>query len=126
MKTLSSSALPIAALVTALCSASCATVDQMTQGPVAFIQKSSSATTSKISKLSELAANTIRPAQVQVVEVREKDLKVLPTGQERALAFQNSSKRNFWFFNGPVDFQEPTLPEAGMEMDGSLLPPLAP
>lgn len=68
--------------------------------------------------------NTIRPPRVPVVEVREKDLKELPTGEERALAFENKRKRNFWFFSGPVDFKEPTLPSAGGEMDNSLLPPV--
>ncbi|MEX1114126.1 MAG: hypothetical protein WEB53_02680 [Akkermansiaceae bacterium] len=106
--------------------ASCATVGKLGQGSVAFVQKTSSSTTSKVSELSEIAVNKIRPAQVKVVEVREKDLKELPTGHERALAFQSSRKQNFWFFGGPVDFKEPMLPEAGTEMDGSLLPPKSP
>ncbi len=94
---------------------------------MAMVQKTSAATTSKIAELSELSMSKIRPAGVKVVEVREKDLKQVPTGQERALAYENSRKRGFWgFFSGPVDFKEPTLPEPGAEMDGSLLPPKAP
>lgn len=100
--------------------ASCATVSKVGQGSVAFVQK----TTSKVSELSEMAANKISPAGVKVVEVREKDLKPLPTGQEQALAFQNTRKRGFWSFMGPVNFKEPALPEAGGEMDSGLLPPM--
>ncbi|MEO5916533.1 MAG: hypothetical protein ABIS50_20015 [Luteolibacter sp.] len=105
---------------------SCATVSNVGKNSLAFVRKTSEATTSKVSELAELAADKIQPAGVKVVEVREKDLKKLPTGQEKALAYENSHKRGFWFFGGPVDFKEPTLPEAGGEMDGSLLPPKAP
>lgn len=112
---MSPTALVIAAIGSALGLVSCATVDKM-----------ASATTSKVAEFSDMAVNKIRPAQVKVVEVREKDLKELPTGHERALAFQSSRKRNFWFFGGPVDFKEPMLPEDGAEMDGSLLPPRSP
>lgn len=102
--------------------ASCSAVSKVGQNSAAFVQK----TTSKVSQLSEVAANTIRPAGVKVVEVREKDLKPQPTGREQALAFQNTRKRSFWSFRGPVDFKEPSLPEPGGEMDSSLLPPIAP
>ena len=61
--------------------------------------------------------------KVDVVEVREKDLEEMPLGHERALAFDREKKRGFWVFGGPVDFHEPDLPEAGSELDGSLLPP---
>ncbi|MES2440633.1 MAG: hypothetical protein V4584_16315 [Verrucomicrobiota bacterium] len=106
---------------------SCATVSKVGQGSVAFVKKTTTATTSKVSALSEMAVNKINPPGVKVVEVREKDLKKLPTGEERALAFENTRKRGFWAsFMGPVDFKEPTLPEPGGEMDGSLLPPKAP
>ena len=101
---------------------SCATVSKIGQGSMALVQKTSQATTAKVAQLAEI----VNPAGVKVVEVREKDLKPLPTGQERALAYQNTRKRNFWFFGGAVDFKEPMLPEPGGEMDGSLLPPVAP
>ncbi|MDP3849096.1 MAG: hypothetical protein Q8Q59_01230 [Luteolibacter sp.] len=104
----------------------------------ATVRKSTSAATAKISslakmpKLPDMAALADSPlgrimpgSGVKVVEVREKDLKPLPNGHERAIAYQNERKRGFWFF-GPVDFKEPTLPEAGSEMDGSLLPPRMP
>lgn len=69
-------------------------------------------------------SNSIRPAGVKVVEVREKDLKKLPTGQEQALAFETKRKRS-WFFGGPVDFKEPTLPASAAAADGSLLPAMS-
>jgi hypothetical protein len=101
---------------------SCATVSKIGQGSMALVQKTSEATTAKVAQLADI----VHPPGVKVVEVREKDLKPLPTGQERALAYQNTRKRGFWFFGGPVDFKEPTLPEPGGEMDGSLLPPKDP
>ncbi len=104
---------------------SCSSVSKIGAGSVALVKNTTSATTSKVSELSKMAVNKINPPRVNVVEVREKDLKKLPTGKERAMAYQNTRKRNFWFFNGPVDFQEPTLPETGGELDGSLLPPIA-
>ena len=105
---------------------SCATVSKVGKGSLAFVQNTTAATTAKVSQLSTMAIDKINPPGVKVVEVREKDLKKLPTGQERALAYENTRKRGFWFFSGPVDFKEPSLPEAGGEMDGSLLPPKAP
>lgn len=98
---------------------SCATVTKVGNGSLALMQK----TTAKVSNLTEMAVDKMNPPGVKVVEVREKDLKKLPSGQERALAFENTRKNRFWFFGGPVDFKEPTLPAPGGEMDGSLLPP---
>lgn len=120
MKSLTRALLPAASASFFLALASC--------GAVGKIGESSSglavATTSKLSQLTEMASHRIRPAGVKVVEVREKDLKKLPTGHDRALAFENNRKRSFWSsFSGPVDFQEPVLPDGGGEMDGSLLPP---
>lgn len=114
------------ALAAAFGVVSCATVSNMGKGSLAFVKNTTAATTSKVAQLSSMAVEKINPPVVKVVEVREKDLKKLPTGQERALAYQNTRKRGFWFFGGPVDFKEPSLPEAGGEMDGSLLPPKAP
>jgi hypothetical protein len=93
---------------------------------MAFVKKTTTATATKVSELSTMAVERIKPPGVKVVEVREKDLKPLPTGRERALAYENTRKRGFWFFGGPVDFKEPNLPDPGGEMDGSLLPPKAP
>jgi len=115
--------LPVSALMFA--STSCSSMSKFGASSVALVKNTTSATTSKVSELSAMALNKINPPGVKVVEVREKDLKKLLTGKERALAYQNTRKRSFWFFDGPVDFQEPTLPEPGGELDGSLLPPIA-
>jgi hypothetical protein len=81
----------------------------------------------KLPKFSDTALARLMPGSgVKVVEVREKELKELPTGQERVLAYRNERKNGFWIFGGPVDFKEPTLPEPGANMDGSLLPPRMP
>ena len=97
----------------------------------AAVKNATSATTAKISSmakmpdLSDTPIASILPGQrVKVVEVREKDLKELPTGKEKAIAYRRGG--GFWIFGGPVDFKEPTLPEPGSEMDGSLLPPRMP
>jgi len=122
-----SRAISLPVLAACLCLVSCATINKVGQSSMAMVQKTSAATTSKIAEISDLTMSKIRPAGVKVVEVREKDLKQIPTGQERALAYENSRKRGFWgLFSGPVDFKEPTLPQPGAEMDGSLLPPKTP
>src|SRR6478609_2976369 len=104
-------AIPFPAIIATLALASCATVSKIGEGSVSFVQKT---------------VNTINPRGVKVVEVREKDLKPRPTGKEQALAYENTRKRGFWSFLGPVDFKEPTLPADGGELDGSLLPPKTP
>jgi hypothetical protein len=102
----------------------CASQRSEQKPPKTTVAKVASAQASKPSKFSYFSLARFLPGpRVQVVKVREKDLKPLPSGHERALAFENQHKRGFWFFGGPVDFVEPTLPEPGGEMDGSLLPP---
>lgn len=98
----------------------------------ATMKKTTAATAAKVSSyaklpdLSDTRIARILPGQrVKVVEVREKDLKELPTGKEKAIAYRNGNS-GFWIFGGPVDFKEPSLPEPGNEMDGSLLPPRMP
>ncbi len=98
---------------------SCAAVSKVGENSAELVKNA----TTQVSKFSVAAIDKIRPAQIKVVEVREKDLKEQPTGEEQALAFEKKRKRSFWFFDGPVDFKEPILPEAGGEMDGGLLPP---
>ena len=78
----------------------------------------------KFPKIPEISMPDFMPGdRVKVVEVREKDLRELPTGREKALAYNQERKRGFWIFGGPVDFKEPDLPVPGSESDGSLLPP---
>ncbi len=58
----------------------------------------------------------------KVVEVHEKDLKKLPLGSERALAFQQSGGIGWWPL-GDVKSEPAALPEPGSDVDPSLLPP---
>jgi hypothetical protein len=105
------------------------TARKKTAAPASKLQTAQTAQTSKHAKfpffsLSNPLPKLLPGPRLQVVKVREKDLKELPSGHERALAFER--KRGFWLFGGPVDFKEPTLPEPGSAMDGSLLPPRIP
>lgn len=82
------------------------------------VKSTASSTTNSIKHFS---LSDLRPNKVDVVEVREKDLRDLPLGKERALAFEQKQKRTFWSY---IKFQEPDLPVFGPEdFDGSLLPP---
>jgi len=72
------------------------------------------------------AVSDLFPSRVPVVKARTKDLKELPLGHERALAFEKQRKFGFWALGGTADFVQPKLPEPGSEMDGSLLPPKEP
>jgi hypothetical protein len=109
-------------IMTAAALASCAAVKNVTSATTAKISSSFS----KLPDLADMPIARILPSQrVKVVEVREKDLKELPTGKEKAVAFR-SGRSGFWIFGGPIDFKEPTLPEPGSDLDGSLLPPRIP
>ncbi len=100
----------------ALSFVSCAQVNQIKTATVGGFSKVSEVSKSSIAKL--------MPARIPVVEVREKDLKPLPTGQEQAVAFEKSKRNRFWdMFSGPVDFEEPVLPADVGALDGDLLPP---
>ena len=111
MKAPSLACLPLPLLALPMLLTSCGTMKMV-----------SSAKDKTAAKMSQLA-NNLMPAKVPIVEVNEKGLKEMPTGEERALAYENKRKRSFWFFDGPIDFKEPTLPTSAGEMDGSLLPP---
>lgn len=63
---------------------------------------------------------------LKIVEPREDALAEMPSGHARALAYRNEKRQGFWWFGGPVDFEEPALPAAGIELDGGLLPPKNP
>lgn len=61
--------------------------------------------------------------KVAIVKARQEDMKSMPLGKERALAFDQERKRSLWSFTLP-QFVEPSLPAANEnEADGSLLPP---
>lgn len=92
--------------------ASCASMDAV---------KASAANATK--GLKQFSFSDLRPSGVEVVEVREKELKEMPLGKERALAFDQRRKRSFWSFALP-NFEEPVLPDVSNDgADGSLLPP---
>lgn len=92
-------------------------------GSVGFAKNSTAAVARKAAGL---GVSNLFPSRVKIVKARQKDLKELPLGRERALAFERQRKFGFWTFGGAVDFVQPDLPEPGAEMDGSLLPPRSP
>lgn len=86
-------------------------------GTMKAVKETASNTTQNIADFA-----LMRP-KVAVVEAREKDMKPMPLGKERALAFDQQRKRSFWSFALP-NFKEPTLPTVTDDQaDGSLLPP---
>jgi hypothetical protein len=102
----------------------------------AAVKNTTASATEKLSSMAKLPempslvdtpiARLLPAGGLKVVEVREKDLKDLPSGHERAIAYRNERKKGFWIFGGPVDFEEPVLPEDDSGIDGSLLPPRMP
>ena len=102
----------ITGLIASLFLVSCGTMDAV---------KSTTASATK--SVRQFSLSDLRLAKIDVVEVREKDLKEMPSGKDRALAFDRERKRSFWSFLGG-DFKEPSLPAIDDgEIDGSLLPP---
>lgn len=81
----------------------------------------------KVGKISDFSVAKLMPGanRPPIVEVRERELKEIPTGHERAVAFEKSRRHRFWIFGGPVDFVEPDLPAEGGVAEGTLLPSLA-
>lgn len=71
----------------------------------------------------EVDLTELKGSRAKVVTVRAKDLKEMPTGHDRALAYQQTRHGFFGLFGGPVDFKEPKLPNSGAAPDGTLLPP---
>ena len=102
---------------------SCATLKSAGNSSVAAMKTSASVAMNSVSGLPLVYR---LPGQgPKVVEVREKDLKEMPSGQELAKVHQKR-RSGFWIFGGPIDFEEPTLPQPGSDLDGSLLPPRMP
>lgn len=94
-------------------------------GTMKVVTAAKEKTSSGVTALADASWGRLTKPKVPIVEVREKDLKELPTGEEQALAFDNRKKRSFWgLFSGPVDYKEPTLPLNSGELDGTLLPPI--
>ncbi len=84
------------------------------------------AATEQVGKLSDFSVAKLMPGSNRppVVQVREKELKEIQTGHQRAMAFEKSRRNRFWIFGGPVDFVEPELPTDPGVVDGSLLLPV--
>lgn len=78
---------------------------------------------SKIGEASKSSFAKLMPSKIPVVEVREKELRELKTGDQQAVAFEKTRRQRFWIFGGPADFEEPDLPDTAGVMDGELLPP---
>ncbi len=79
-------------------------------------------------KVTQFSLADVMPAKVEVVEVRENDLKEMPLGKDRALAYQGTRevqqrRSSFFSFTMPADFKEPTLPDIGDDNIDLLLPP---
>jgi len=98
-------------------------IGDASRNSMAKIGDASRNSVAKIGDASRDSLAKLLPSRVPVVEVREKDLKEMPLGSERALAYERKKRGFFSFFTGPVDFEEPDLPDTETEMTGSLLPP---
>jgi hypothetical protein len=107
-------------VIAAFAFASCAQVSQLKTATVGGFSKMSSG----LASATDATMAKIMPPKIPVVEVREKDLKQVKTGQEQAVAFEKTRRNRFWgIFSGPVDFKEPALPSDNGMMEGDLLPP---
>lgn len=80
----------------------------------------------KVGKISDFSVAKLIPGSNRppIVQVRERELKEIPTGHERAVAFEKSRRNRFWIFGGPVNFVEPELPVDDGVAEGTLLPPV--
>lgn len=112
--------LPLCALSGTLVATSCSSLTTTADKVGEFSRDS----VAKVSESVSEGVSNLLPSRVPVVEVREKDLKEMPLGDERALAYRKQRERSFWFFSGPVDFEEPDLPDEGeLDLSTGLLPP---
>ena len=87
----------------------------------------SSSTSSEEKSIASKSIGTITglwPSRVPIAEVRSKDLKKMPSGTDRALAWDRSLNR--WVYM-PVNYKQPTLPDdQTFPIGNGLLPPLHP
>lgn len=110
----------------------CGPMQKVGNGTASVFKRSTASVTSGIAaipkpKIPDFSlANLLPGPKIKVVEVREKDLKEMPTGTELAKAHRNQGIADFWSFSGKLYFEEPDFPEPGADMDGGLLPPKMP
>lgn len=131
-------------------SGSIAAVKMVGSGSVAAVKKVGSGSVSMVKSASSATANGVAALipgeRIKVVEVREKDLRELPTGREQLARYDRENERKrgllasvnpfgkFPLFSGrggadnvPVPklpFKESDLPPDGVELDAGVLPPL--
>lgn len=83
-------------------------------------------------KKSVKSVSKLMPSRIPIATPRAGDLKKMPTGADRALAWERHLNRKRYAYYGPSwtppkGYKAPTLPdESGMPADGGLLPPLHP
>lgn len=127
-----------ACIVGALLS-SCGTVDTIKDGAVSGVSsvgsgfnkmgagfaRAGQTVGSGFGAVADAATSPFKPG-LPVVEAREEDLRKIPSGHEQALAYQKEQqrRRGWWIFGGPVDFEEPSLPDSPVNAEAGLLPPL--
>lgn len=114
---------PAFCAIVAVSLASCAQMGQLKTATAGGLSKVSGGF-AKAGDATKDSFAKLMPSRIPVVEVREKDLKEVQSGEQQALAFERTRRNRFWsMFSGPVDFQEPALPVDSGGMDGELLPP---
>ncbi|WP_200269157.1 hypothetical protein [Luteolibacter pohnpeiensis] len=79
-------------------------------------------TSAQVSKISNFSISGLLPGHIPVVEAREKDLVDLPSGKERALAYEQEKAQREMLLAGPINIKEPALPEGDDFVIGGLLP----
>lgn len=113
---------PICCVFAAFAFASCAQMSHVKDATTGGLSKVTGGM-SKIGEASKSSFAKLMPSKIPVVEVREKELRELKTGDQQAVAFEKTRRQRFWIFGGPADFEEPDLPDTAGVMDGELLPP---
>lgn len=89
------------------------------------LQSLSQTATTAASTLRQLSQQKRNPNELAVVDVREKDLKEMPLGKARALAFEKKQETKPLLTAAfPEKFEEPILPDvSNISLDAGLLPP---
>ena len=119
---------PLAILSASIFVASCGSMDSVktsTSNGIGKVRGSFNKVGTDIgSGFNKVADLTMSPfkSDIPIVEARPDALKKLPSGEDKALAYQRNNR--FWNFLGPIDFKEPSLPDEPGSMDGGLLPPI--
>lgn len=108
---------------------SCATMKSVSSATTSGVGKMGEAVGSGFGKLADAATSPFKPG-IPVVEARPEDFREVPTGHDQAIAYQRKQdqRRGLWdrLFSGPVDFEEPALPDdTDAVLDAGLLPPKA-